>query len=292
MRASEREHGDLFWGLRGGGGNFGVVTSFEYRLHPVGPEIRGGAIVWRGEDAASVLEMYRSLVGDAPRELTCVAALRLAPPAPWIAKEVHGKPIVALFVCHSGAPAEADASSRQSSRSARRSATSCSPGPMSRSRRCSTPRSRRAAATTGSPSTCVRSSRSCSRAPIAHATRLVSPHSAILIFPIDGALNGLPDGHSAVGNRDASAVLNIASAWEHAKDDAVNIEWAREAWADLRQFSTGGTYINFLTEEEGDERTLAAYRSNYERLVRLKAEWDPANLFRTNKNIDPARERT
>jgi hypothetical protein len=123
---------------------------------------------------------------------------------------------------------------------------------------------------------------------LAHATRLVSPHSAILIFPIDGALNGVPEGHSAVGNRDASAVLNIASAWEHAMDDAANIDWARNTWKDLRQFSTGGTYINFLTEEEGNERTLAAYRSNYERLVGLKAAWDPGNLFRTNKNIDPA----
>jgi hypothetical protein len=122
---------------------------------------------------------------------------------------------------------------------------------------------------------------------IAHATRLASPHSAIRIFPIDGALTGVSEGHSAVGNRDATAVLNIASAWEHDKDDAVNISLARSTWADLRRFSTGGTYVNFLTEDEGNERTRAAYGSNYERLVRLKAEWDPTNLFRTNKNIDP-----
>lgn len=114
---------------------------------------------------------------------------------------------------------------------------------------------------------------------------MISPHSAILIFPLDGALNERPEEHSAVGNRDAAAVLNIASAWEHAADDAENIEWARSAWRDLRQFSTGGTYVNFLTEEEGEERTRAAYRTNYERLVRIKAEWDPGNLFRTNKNI-------
>jgi hypothetical protein len=120
---------------------------------------------------------------------------------------------------------------------------------------------------------------------IAHAGRLRSPHSAILIFPIDGALNELPEDHSAVGNRDASAVLNIASAWERAEDDAANIEWARAAWRDMRQFSTGGTYVNFLTEEESDERTRAAYRSNYGALAALKARWDPANLFRTNKNI-------
>ena len=100
-----------------------------------------------------------------------------------------------------------------------------------------------------------------------------------------------PRDHSAVGNRDASAVLNIASAWEHAKDDAANIEWARSAWADLRQFSTGGTYINFLTEEEGTERTLAAYRVELRAAGPGQGQWDPANLFRTNKNIDPAGER-
>ena len=288
LRASEREHSDLFWGLRGGGGNFGVATSFEYKLHAVGPTILGGAIAWRGEDAAAVLEMYRSLVADAPRELTCVAALRLAPPAPWIAKEVHGQPIVALFVCHSGAPAQAEAvmASLKSFGTPvgdilqRRSYVS-----QQMLLDATQPKGRRyywkSEYLRGIGTDLF------ARA-IAHATRLASPHSAILIFPIDGALNAVTEGHSAVGNRDASAVLNIASAWEHAKDDAVNIEWARNTWADLRQFSTGGTYINFLTEDEGNERTLAAYRSNYERLVRLKAEWDPANLFRTNKNIDPA----
>ena len=125
IRASEREHSDLFWGLRGGGGNFGVVTSFEYALHPVGPDIIGGAIAWRGEEAGRVLEMYRTLVADAPPELTCVAGLRLAPPAPWLAPDVHGKPIVALFVCYSGSLPTARSSSRRSRPSARRSATSC-----------------------------------------------------------------------------------------------------------------------------------------------------------------------
>jgi FAD/FMN-containing dehydrogenase len=288
LRASEREQSDLFWGLRGGGGNFGAATSFEYKLHAVGPTIFGGAIAWRGEDAASVLEMYGSLVANAPRELTCVAALRLAPPAPWIAKEVHGKPIVALFVCHSGAPAEGEAVIASLKSFGTPIGSVLQPRSYVSQQMlldATQPKGRRyywkSEYLRGiGPDLFSRA--------IAHATRLVSPHSAILIFPIDGALNGVPEGHSAVGNRDASAVLNIASAWEHAKDDAVNIEWARSTWADLRQFSTGGTYINFLTEEEGNERTLAAYRSNYDRLVGLKGAWDPTNLFRTNKNIDPA----
>jgi FAD/FMN-containing dehydrogenase len=285
VRASERENSDLFWGLRGGGGNFGVATNFTYRLHPVGPDVVAGAIAWRGEEAASVLEMYRSLAMDAPRELTCVAGLRLAPPAPWIAKEVHGKPIVALFVCYSGPLAEGE---RQL---AALKAFGAPVGDIVQKRSyvsqqmlldATQPKGRRyywksEYLRSLEPGLLPRA--------IEHASRIISPHSAILMFPLDGALNELPEAHSAVGNRDAAAVLNIASAWEHAKDDAENVEWARNTWRDMRQFSTGGTYINFLNEEEGDERTRAAYRTNYARLVEVKAKWDPANFFRTNKNI-------
>jgi hypothetical protein len=124
---------------------------------------------------------------------------------------------------------------------------------------------------------------------LAHAARINSPHSAILMFPVEGALNELPEEHSPVGNRDAVAVLNIASAWESAAGDEENTEWARSAWRDLRQFSTGGTYINFLTDDEGEDRTLAAYRGNCGRLARVKEAWDPENVFRANKNIVVAR---
>jgi hypothetical protein len=120
-----------------------------------------------------------------------------------------------------------------------------------------------------------------------HARRIASPHSAILLFPLDGALNRLPEEHSAVGNRNAALVLNIMAAWERSEDDKPQVEWARNAWRELRRFSTGGTYVNFLTEEEGDQRIRAAYGKNYERLVEIKTEWDPGNLFRGNKNIAP-----
>jgi FAD/FMN-containing dehydrogenase len=101
-RTSDKENSDLFWGLRGGGGNFGVVTGFDYKLYPIGPEIVAGAIAWRAESASEILEMCRTVMEKAPPELVCVAALRNAPPAPWLAKEIHGKPIVALFVCYTG----------------------------------------------------------------------------------------------------------------------------------------------------------------------------------------------
>jgi hypothetical protein len=122
---------------------------------------------------------------------------------------------------------------------------------------------------------------------IGYARRIRSPHSAIVNFPLGGALNKLADDHSAVGNRDVAFVLSITSSWEKAEDDAANIEWARAAWRDMRRFSTGGTYVNFLTEEEGSERIKAAYGKNHARLVELKTRWDPTNLFRLNKNIAP-----
>lgn len=285
VRASERDNADLFWGLRGGGGNFGVATSFEYTLHAVGPEIIGGAIAWRGQDAERVLEMYRSLAAQAPRELTCVAGLRLAPPAPWLAPEVHGKPIVALFVCYSGPLAEGERLLTPVK------AFGTPVGDIVQKRSyvsqqmlldATQPKGRRYYWKSEylpalEPALLADA--------IAHASRITSPHSAILIFPLDGRVNELPEGASAAGNRDASAVLNIASAWERAEDDGRHIEWARSAWKDMRRFSTGGTYINFLTEEEGDDRTRAAYRTNYARLAEVKAQWDPSNMFRANKNI-------
>jgi FAD/FMN-containing dehydrogenase len=285
IRASERENADLFWGLSGGGGNFGVATSFQYKLHPVGPDIIAGAIAWRGEEAARVLEMYQSMAAQAPREMTCIAALRLAPPAPWLAKDVHGKPIVALFVCHSGPLADAerliapikafgapvgDVIQKRSYVSQQMLLDGTQPKGRRYYWKSEYLRSLEPGLFTKA---------------IEHASRIVSPHSAVLIFPLAGALNELPEDRSAVGNRDAAAVLNIASSWEHAADDSVNIEWARGAWRDMRQYSTGGTYINFLTEEEGDDRTRAAYRTNYARLAEVKARWDPSNFFRTNKNI-------
>jgi FAD/FMN-containing dehydrogenase len=120
-----------------------------------------------------------------------------------------------------------------------------------------------------------------------HGRRIASPHSAAIVFQLGGAIDRLPADHSAVGNRDAGAVLNITASWEKADEDDAHVEWARAAWRDMRSFSTGGTYVNFLTEEETGERVEAAYGANLARLVEIKTRWDPQNLFRANKNIRP-----
>ncbi len=120
-----------------------------------------------------------------------------------------------------------------------------------------------------------------------HAARIRSPHSAVILFQMDGALNRLSADHSPVGNRDARFMLNIAGSWEQPGDDAANIQWARDAWHDMKRFSTGGTYLNFLTEDDGSDRVRAALGGAIPRLAEVKARWDPANIFRTNRNIVP-----
>ena len=289
VRASERENADLFWGLRGGGGNFGVVTGFEYKLYPVGPDVMAGAIAWRAEYAGKVLEMLRTLMEQAPPELVCVAGLRIAPPAPWLSKDIHGKPIVALFVCHTGQLTEGE------KLVAPIKAFGTPVGDIVQRRPYVSQQSLLDATQPKGRRYYWKSEYLPKLQPellaktIRHAEAIVSPHSAILLFPLDGALNRLPEDHSSVGNRDTAWVLNIAASWEKAEEDKTNIEWARAAWRDMRSFSTGGTYVNFLTEEEGDERIHAAYGNNYERLVEVKSKWDPGNLFSMNKNIVPSR---
>ena len=287
VRASESENSDLFWGLRGGGGNLGVATDFEYQLQPVGPEIMAGAIAWRGEDTPKVLEMSRSLTDQAPPELTCAAVLRIAPPAPWLPKDVHGKSIIALFVCYSGSVEEGRKQVAPLKAFGSPVGDIIQPRPYVSQQSiidATQPKGRRYYWKSEylpklEPEMLPKVAE--------HAGRVVSPHSGVILFPIDGPLNRLQEDHSAVGNRNATCVLNITASWEDTKDDEPNINWARSAWQDMRSFSTGGTHVNFLTEEESGARIKAAYEKNYEKLVALKKKWDPGNLFRVNKNISP-----
>jgi FAD/FMN-containing dehydrogenase len=286
VRAAPDENADLFWALRGGGGNFGIVTSFEYRLHPVGPEILGGAIAWRGEDAKQVLQAFAEFSAGAPRELTCVAVLRNAPPAPWLPKEVHGKPIAAIFVCYTGDPAQGERLLAALRKMGQPLADIVSRRPYTQMQSlldATQPKGRRYYWKSHYLSAVGRDAISVAAE---HAQRIRSAHSAILMFQIGGALNELPADHSPAGNRDANYVLNIAGSWEQAGDDAVNVQWARDCFEAMRGCATGGTYVNFLTEEEGADRVLAAYgKATLEKLSRIKDRWDPDHFFRHAKPL-------
>jgi FAD/FMN-containing dehydrogenase len=287
VRASERADSELLWALRGGGGNFGVATAFEYRVHPVGPEITAGAIAWRERDAPEILELYRGFMAAAPLELTCIAVLRRAPPAPWLPPAIHGQPIVALFACHIGPAEEGAKQLAPIKRHGSPVVDIIQPRPYVSQQSlldATQPKGRRYYWKSEYLATLDRQLLDLA---MEYAQQMPSPHSSIVLFPLGGALNRLPADHSAVGNRDAAWVLNIMASWDDPAQDVPNIEWARTAWQRMRSFSTGGTYINFLTEEEGDPRIRAAYGGNYDRLVSIKRTWDPDNLFHANKNIVP-----
>ena len=287
VRASEDENPDLFWGLRGGGGNFGVVTGFDYKLYPVGPEILGGMVAWPQSEAPKVLELYRTLAEKAPPELTLVVLLRPAPPAPWLPKEVHGKPIIGILACYSGKPEDGEKLVQpiKSFGSPVGDVLVRRPYTVIQSMLDWTqPKGRRyywkSEYLSGiEPALCEKV--------VKHAAAIRSPHSAVILFQMTGALNHFDEGHSAVGNRSARYALNIAGSWEKPEDDRASIDWAREAWSDMKSFSTGGTYLNFLNEDDGADRTRAALGANLDRLGEIKAKWDPENVFRTNRNIAP-----
>jgi FAD/FMN-containing dehydrogenase len=288
VRASEKENSELFWGLRGGGGNFGVVVDTEYGLFPVGPEIVGGAVAWRAEEAPRVLEMFQKLAADAPPELTLVTLLRKAPPAPWIDASAHGKPVIIVLACHSGRVGDGEKLVAPIKAFGRPVGDVMQRRPYLTQQNlldATQPKGRRYY--WKSEYVPEISSDLLGRLQANGAT-IESPHSAAIVFQLGGAIGDLPDDHSAVGNRDAGAVFNLTSSWENAADDAKNVAWARGAWEDMKRFSTGGTYVNFLNADDADDRVRAAYGANMQRLAGIKRDWDPENLFRMNKNIAPA----
>jgi FAD/FMN-containing dehydrogenase len=286
VRASDTENPELFWALRGGSGNFGVVTSFELKLHDVGPEIIGGPVAWHAADAPEVLRFYRELTANAPRELSCVAILRLAPPAPWLPKEVHGKPIVMVLGVYTGPAAEGEKLVAPIKALGKPVADICVRRPYAQMQSlldATQPKGRRYYWKSEylpriEPAACDTL--------LTHFASIPSPHSALIFFPIGGALNELPADHSPAGNRDAHFICNITSQWERKDDDDVNIAWARTTHQAVKPFSTGGVYVNFLTEEEGADRIKAAYgAATLDRLGALKRKYDPQGLFRHTKAV-------
>ncbi|MPZ13061.1 MAG: FAD-binding protein [Chloroflexi bacterium] len=285
--ASRNENPELFWALRGGGGNFGIVTRFTLRLHAVGPTITGGLILWSAERADEVFAAYHDLTESAPRELTAAAVVLTAPPAPFVPTEWHGRLVAGMLVCHSGRSAEADLA-----------AVHARGDPI-------------VDLITEKPYVAQQSmlddmepkglhqywkteflpdlSTAYLEAFRAGAMKATSPLSYSVIFHIGGASNERDEDDGAVGNRDARFISGFSGVWPPADDRAVeHVAWVRDAWERIRPFSTGGNYVNFQLPEDDAGRTVAAYGKNYERLRRLKAEYDPDNLFRVNRNISPA----
>ena len=285
--ANRYEYPDLFWAIRGGGGNFGVVTRFTYRIHQVGPMVTGGLIAWDARRADEVLAMYRDLTESAPRELTAALLILTAPCAPFVPSEWHGKPIIGMIVCHSGDDPESDLAPVRNLGAPIFDVIGEMPyveqqsliNPMD-------PRGLNQywkaeyfpKLTDGFLST-FRDI----------AERTPNAHSYSLLFHIGGLLNEFAEDEGAVGNRDARYIAGVSSIWLPGEDGSDQIAWAREAGEAILPFATGGNYVNFQQDEDGEERTRSAYRSNFDRLKKVKTAYDPENVFQVNRNISPAR---
>lgn len=285
-RASRTDEADLFWALRGGGGNFGVVTEFTFRLHEVGPQITGGPIAWPASEADRVLDAFRRVTESAPRELTLVAVRRNAPPAPWLPESAHGTPIVMIVACHSGDPGQAAADLEP--------ITSIGE-PLANVIQVKDYVAQQTMLDATQPKGMHYYWKSefvpgLSDELVATYHRqfegLTAPANQIVLFQMAGALNEHDEDDGAVGNRDAAfaCVIQSMSAPDSPAAES-NKSWVRNAWQELKPFSTGGNYINFQTDDEPDERTRESFRSNYDRLRSVKARYDPDNLFRVNRNI-------
>jgi FAD/FMN-containing dehydrogenase len=286
MRASQNENADLFWAIRGGGGNFGVVTQFEFQLFPVGPEIVAGLIVFPFDQAKQILTKYRQFVNSAPEELNVWMVLRQAPPLPFLPKTVHGKEVVVLPVFYSGAAAEAEKLIAPLRTFGTALGEHIGAQPYVQWQKAFDPLLTPGARNYWKSHNFTELADGALNSIIEFAGKLPSPQCEIFIGLIAGAANRIAADAMAYGHRDARFVLNVHGRWDEATDDQKCIGWAREFFKASAPYASGGAYINFMTAEEGD-RVAAAYGYNYERLVEIKRRYDPENVFHLNQNIKP-----
>jgi FAD/FMN-containing dehydrogenase len=287
VRASAAENPDLLWGLRGGGGNFGVVTAFEYRLHPVGPEVIAGAMVHSFADAPEVFRFFAELASEAPDELSVIASTFRAPPGLPVPPEVHGELVTVLALCYAGDPAAGERALRPLRSFGRPLADLIAPMPyttLQSSSDASYPNGLQNywkshfidEITDGAIDTIME-----------HAPRMRSPLSSFYFQHLGGAIARPGDGGAAFSHRHAAFDFTILTVSRDAAESAENMAWAREFFAAMQPHATG-VYVNNLGTE-GADRVKAAYApATYERLVALKRAYDPDNVFRVNQNIAPA----
>ena len=287
VRASASENPDLFWALRGGGGNFGVVTRFEFRLHPVGPEVLAGLVVYPLAQAKSVLQQYREFMAKAPDELSVWTVLRQAPPLPFLPKEVHGKEVVVLALLYTGDPKKGEPLVEPLRRFGTPVGEHIGVQPYTAWEQAFDPLLTPGARNYWKSHNFTKLDDRLFDTVIDHIGRLPSSQCEIFFGALGGATTRPAPESAAYYHRDALFVMNFHGRWDAPADDARCIRWARDFFDASAPFASAGVYVNFLTDEETD-RVRAAYGPNYDRLAKVKRAYDPGNLFRMNQNIRPA----
>lgn len=287
VKASKDENPDLFWGIRGGGGNFGIVTSFEFKLQPVGPEILSGLIVHPFSDANAVLRYYREFAAQAPDDLSVWVVVRKAPPLPFLPEEVHGTEVVVLAALYAGDMAEGEKALAPLRAFGNPIADVISPHMFTGFQAAFDPLLTPGFRNYWKSHDFRELNDETLDTVIQYTKTLPSPHCEIFIAQMGGATNRVSPDATAYRHRDAEFILNVHGRWEEPKEDGRCISWCRELFEATSPHATGGVYVNFMTEEE-QQRVQAAYGDSYKRLVELKNKYDPTNLFRLNQNIKPS----
>jgi FAD/FMN-containing dehydrogenase len=286
VHASMDNNSDLFWGVRGGGGNFGIVTSFEFKLHPVGPIIFGGLVAYKAEDGADMLKFYREFVRNAPDELTSVVVFLTAPPAPFIPQELHGKHLIAIALCYCG-NIEQGEKVVEPIRSFGRSAVNLlQPMPYTVLQSMFDLSAPAGVQNYWKSAYLNELSDDAIDTILAFGNSITSPLSAIHIHQLGGAMRRVGDDATAFGHRDSAFALNIPSCWTEPAEKEKHVKWTREFFAAMQRF-TSGAYVNFMSEDDGSRVREAYGESRYSKLVSVKKKYDPTNFFRMNQNISP-----
>jgi FAD/FMN-containing dehydrogenase len=287
VKASETDNADLFWAIRGGGGNFGVVTSFEFRLHNVGPEVFAGLIIHPLDAAKDVLRFYRDFIKTTPQDFVCWFVMRLAPPLPFLPPEWHGKHILALAVCYSGDMKDAERVAKPLRSFGKPVGEHIGPMPFVAWETILDPLLTPGMRNYWKSHDFRGVSDGLIDTLIAHARRIPDPQTEIAFAHLGEGVTKVSKEATAYTHRDAEFVMNVHGRWDNPANDTKCISWARDLFQAAAPFATGGVYVNFMTQEE-ENRVRVAYGSNYDRLVKLKKKYDPNNLFRLNQNIPPA----
>ncbi|HET7035763.1 MAG TPA: FAD-binding oxidoreductase [Thermomicrobiaceae bacterium] len=288
LTASEQEHPDLLWALRGGGGNFGVVTSFGFQLHPLGPEVSCALVIYPIAQTAEVMRRWRDYLAQAPDEVTCDLLIWGMPPLPMVPPELHWAPVVIAAAMYAG-PVDAGERALQPVREfGTPIADMSSPRPYVVVQSDLDPLFPDSQLYYWKSLFGSRLSDEIITAIATLGVERPSPQTLIALRGLGGAMGRVPEEATAYGNRDARYNLSIDSTWQDPAESERNMRWTRASWAAMRELTGGGVYLNFAgLGEENDLLARAGYGCNYERLKTIKQRYDPANFFRGNINIAP-----
>jgi FAD/FMN-containing dehydrogenase len=284
LSVSDDENSDLFWAIRGGGGNFGVVTQFEFALYPVGPEILAGLLVFPYEQAKQILKKYREFLKSAPEELNIWTVLRKAPPLPFLPEDVHGKEIIVLAIFYTGDITEGEKLIDPLRGFGDPYGEHIRAQPYVQWQQALDPLNTPGARNYWKSHNLTELSDGALDSIIEFAGKLPSPQCEIFIGHVEGAANSVPSDAMAFGHRDAKFVMNVHTRWDEAAQDETCIAWARAFFEASAPYASAGAYVNFMTGDES-KRVAAAYGANYARLKQIKKKYDPENIFHNNQNI-------